>query len=692
MVNHQSTLKNHQRITNQRSKICNPPRLIVIVAMLAGGGVLLVGQAPQTPADQQSPLPTFRAAVEAVQVSVIVTDSEGSPVKGLTQDDFEIFENRVPRPIVAFAAVDIPIERAERALAEPDVLGNDRPPGRLYVIAFDEISPTSALRARVFLRQFVEKYFGPNDTAAVVLTTQGPRDSGQEFTSNPRLLLHAIDRFGGHNDGIPGVLREKNFIGDFRTLMAFMATLPGARKTMIYVSEGFPVDAYDVVDARPARFGGLFSEVDTNFVEALSFATRNNIVIYTIDPRGLTSGFTDAGPAEPALFGAAQDGGARRPVEPGTDAAFQAATAALDNRIVMGGLAAVTGGFALTGSNNYDYAFERMVRENSSYYVLAFNSGAPRDGRYVPIEVRVKRPGLQVRSMEGYVAPRGRPQELRRPRTVLAAVWDAVASAVTTSGVSMRVSAAPFRDRDGGKNATVAITLEIAPDKLNLVEQDGAYRGVLEILFATTDVKNKRWPIWRHRAALALKPETYERVSHGAIRVLSQLSLPEGRYQIRSSAGGAALAGGVVYDVVVPDFRDDFSLSGIAVTSSQAGETFTFTPHKKLDMTFPAPPTTAREFSRDDKLSLYAEAYENRRKPHAVTLTIELRGEGDTVVDSHVMERKSADKPKQASIYAFTPNLDLETVSPGRYVIRVVARSSLDRNKSVSRDVPFSVR
>jgi hypothetical protein len=294
--------------------------------------------------------------------------------------------------------------------------------------------------------------------------------------------------------------------------------------------------------------------------------------------------------------------------------------------------------------------------------------------------------------MEGYVAPRGRPQELRRPPTVLAAVWDAVASAVTTSGVSMRAYAAPFRSRDGGKNATVAITLEIAPDRLNLVEQDGAYRGVLEILFATTDVKKKKWPIWRHRAALALKPDTYERVSHGAIRVLSQLSLPEGRYQIRSSAGGAALAGSVVYDVVVPDFRDDFSLSGIAVTSSQASETFTFTPHTKLDMTFPSPPTTAREFSHDDKLTLFVEAYENRKKPHVVSLTIELHDEAGKVLDSHVMERKSADKPKQASVHTFSPNLELETVTPGRYVIRVVARSSLDRNKSVSRDVPFSVR
>ncbi len=70
--------------------------------------------------------------------------------------------------------------------------------------------------------------------------------------------------------------------------------------------------------------------------------------------------------------------------------------------------------------------------------------------------------------------------------------------------------------------------------------------------------------------ALALKPETYERVSTGAMRVLSQLPLPEGRYQLRASAGGAAVAGSVIYDLDVPDFREDFSLSGVALTSSQA--------------------------------------------------------------------------------------------------------------------------
>jgi|SoiMethySBSTD1v2_1073268.scaffolds.fasta_scaffold00234_49 VWFA-related protein len=644
-------------------------RLLVTAAIAAGSGVLLGGQGPQ---DQQAP--TFRSSVEAVQLSVIVTDRDGNPVSGLAEDEFEILENGSPRPITTFAAVNIPIERTERGLAEKDVLSNDGPPGRLYVIALDQMSSLSALRAHAILRRFVEQFFGPNDTAAVVLTTGGLSDSGQEFTSNPRLLMDAINRFDGGTSDMSDRLREKNFIGDFKSLMAFMTTLRGARKAMIFVSESIPVDAYDVVDRGRARFGGLFSEVDTDWIDALSFATRNNIAIYPIDPRGLTTGIT----------GESEDG------------STVASGPSLDDRLVLGGLAAVTGGFALTGSNNYTGAFERLVRENSTYYLLAFNSGVEkRDGRYVRLEVRVKRPGLQVRSTNGYVQPRGRPQgPPRRPSTVLAATWDAVASAITTSGVSMRVYAAPFRGRKNDKEATVTVAVEIAPSKLNLVEQDGAWRGVLEVVFATTDSKNKKkWPIWRHRAALALKPETYERVSHGALRVLCQLPLPEGRYQLRTSAGSAALAGSVVYDLDVPDFRDDFSLSGVALTSAQARETFTFSPHPQLDVAMPGPPTTAREFSRDDTLTLFAEGYENRKKPHTITFSISLRDDGGRILGSHVIERQALEKPKQVSVYAFAPNLSLEEVPPGRYALHVEAHSSLDnRKKSVTRDIPFSVR
>jgi VWFA-related protein len=632
-----------------------------VIAGLAGGTAVLRGA--QQPPPQP---PTFRAGVEAVSISVVVTDAEGNPVAGLTQDDFEIVENGVPRPISTFSAVNVPLERTETVIAERDVIGNEQPTGRTWLIAFDDMSAENALRSRHFLRDFIEKYFGPQDTAAVVLTTRGPRDSGQEFTTNTRLVLNAIDRFsGGDTDG--GRMRERNFVGDFRALMSFLATLPGGRKAMIFVSEDIPVDPYQVMTYRGGRLGRMFSSVDPEFLDAISYATRNSIAVYPIDPRGLTTTLSEAGSFD---------------------------TSGLDARGNLNGLAQLTGGFALVGSNNYEGAFERIIKENSTYYVLGFSSALEeRDGRYVDVQVRVRRPGLQVRSTSGYVAPRNAPVVPKRPTTTLAAVWDAVASAVTTSGVPMRVYAAPFRGKSKGKEATVAITIEMAANRLNLVEKDGAHRGEMEIIFAVTDSKSRKYPIYRHRATVALRPDTYERVNQSALRVLSELPLKEeGRYQIRASAGGAALAGSVIYDLEIPDFREDLAMSGVALTSGQAQRTFTVTPHQKLDAGLPFAPTTAREFSQEDTVALFAEVYENRKKQHTITFTVQLLDEKGTLVGTQTLERRSVDKPKEVSVHAFSPNLTLAEVPPGRYRLHVDVTSSLDRKKNLTRDIPITVR
>jgi hypothetical protein len=201
----------------------------------------------------------------------------------------------------------------------------------------------------------------------------------------------------------------------------------------------------------------------------------------------------------------------------------------------------------------------------------------------------------------------------------------------------------------------------------------------------------RRHPIHRHRAAIALKPETYERVSRGALRVHSELPLPEGRYQVRASVGGAAVAGSVVYDVAVPDFRDDFAVSGIALMSEAASQTLTVSPHASLAVDFPEPPTTAREFSREDVVTLFAELYENRKKPHTITFTMELRDHSGKVLAGDTTARR-ADAPTRASVYTFSPRLTLDTVPPGRYVIHVEARSSLDGRKSQTRDISITVR
>src|SRR5205085_8867583 len=103
-----------------------------------------------------------------------------------------------------FSTVDIPVERPSRfaLLGRPvvnDVRSNRQAfAGRVYVIVLDDqnISPMRTLQTRKQAREFVQKYLGANDVAAVV-STSGRTDAAQEFTSEPQLLLAAIDKFYG---------------------------------------------------------------------------------------------------------------------------------------------------------------------------------------------------------------------------------------------------------------------------------------------------------------------------------------------------------------------------------------------------------------------------------------------------------------------------------------------------------------
>jgi VWFA-related protein len=205
----------------------------------------------------------FRSRTVVVQIDASVTDADGSPMTGLTARDFEIIEGGRTRDVVSLAEVNLPIPQP-RALpdddtVEPDVATNVHPPGRTFIFAFDEIGPDRALRMRHVLRDFLAQHFGPDDQAAVALLGRGLADSGQDFTSNRRLLLQAIDKVSGGfpdpdlspKDGLaltdtrdaknsiecPLSSKTRQLAASLRRLSEFLATLPG-RKVLVPVVEG----------------------------------------------------------------------------------------------------------------------------------------------------------------------------------------------------------------------------------------------------------------------------------------------------------------------------------------------------------------------------------------------------------------------------------------------------------------------
>src|SRR5262245_56779870 len=166
--------------------------------------VLLTLTALTAGAQQQQPspidTPIFRSTVDAIELDAFVVDAEGNPVSDLTADDFEILEEGRPQDITAFAVVNMPIETTTRLVdttVVPDVRTNEQPEGRIYLFAVDEIPSALVPRLRLRLRQFIEKHFGENDTAAIVYVGVGRSTDGQDFTNNRATLLRSIDRLSG---------------------------------------------------------------------------------------------------------------------------------------------------------------------------------------------------------------------------------------------------------------------------------------------------------------------------------------------------------------------------------------------------------------------------------------------------------------------------------------------------------------
>ena len=64
-------------------------------------------------------------------------------------------------------------------------------------------------------------------------------------------------------------------------------------------------------------------------------------------------------------------------------------------------------GFAVTGTGNYRDPFDRIVRESSTYYLLAYTSTNNKiDGKYRRTQINVKRPGVETFYRPGYMARR----------------------------------------------------------------------------------------------------------------------------------------------------------------------------------------------------------------------------------------------------------------------------------------------
>jgi len=694
---------------------------------MAGVVVLLAGSvvtAGQNPPPQRLDSPTFKLQVDYVEVDAVVTDQQGRFVRDLKKEDFQVFEDRKAQMISAFTLVDIPIERYERPLfaaqpIEPDIRTNARPfDGRIYIVVLDDLHVQfqHSRLVRNVMRKFIQEKLGANDLMAVI-HVGGKSENSQEFTGSKRLLLAAVDKFLGKAErpatveayerylatvGTPFAdasdpmvqkrgFDARNTLEELQAIADWFGSVRGRKKSIMFVSEGIDYDIEDVFNKPDA------SMIMDRTRDLIRSATKSNVSIYAIDPRGLT----DMGDLGIELNGVPAGGTTDEVTGETTGGLTEQQMQMLGQRGLQNELrlqhnslrtlAEETGGIAVINTNSFDATFSRIVQDNSSYYVLAYYPPNPkRDGKFHNIQVRVNRPGLTVRARRGYANPSGKLVEpvVNPANKLTTEARAALDSPLPVSGLTLQVFAAPFKGT--APKASVLLGVEMRGRDLQLGAGDK-----LQLSYYALDAKGKYQGGSSDTVTLNLRPETKATIQGTGMRTLSRFDLPPGRYQLRVVANelSTKLVGSVLYDLEVPDFtKGPLVMSGVALTSAASSRVPTVRPDDELKQVLPAAPNGSRTFPVGDDLALFAEIYDNAGgSPHKVNITTTVTADEGKVVFKTEDVRDSSELQGKTGGYGYTTRVPLQGMTPGIYVLKVEARSRLGQGPTTNRQVQFRI-
>jgi VWFA-related protein len=387
----------------------------------------------QAPSQDASQLPSFRAGVNLVRVDVLATDRGGRALDTLTADDFEIRENGVRQAIGSFKRVYLNGNRepggdALRPITSDAIEATEaaREDVRLFAVLLDDyhVKRGSSLWVREQLARWVETQLGPADMIGVMYPLEAMAD--MHLTRDRDLVQVAFRRFAGrkHNYWPENEIEQRYVFrlsaeeiertrtrvtfGAIEALIARLGALKEGRKSLILVTEGF---ANSLPAALVNYHGGLGGpslpgalgrgggpatpdsstffksvDLDEDLREITNLANRQNVSIDPVDPRGL---------------GASEYGGDLPEVDDRTNRMYQQLTTT-----TLRVLAENRDGRAIVNRNDITMAMKQIVSDASAYYLLGYSSTLPAsDGKFHPIDVRVKRSGVELRHRRGYWAP-----------------------------------------------------------------------------------------------------------------------------------------------------------------------------------------------------------------------------------------------------------------------------------------------
>jgi VWFA-related protein len=391
---------------------------------------------------------TFKVSVNLVLVRVVVRDSRGEIVPNLKKEDFQLYDNKKLQAISSFS-VETPQTRTASAVASTSAEGSSSSadavggkavvlPQRFVSMVLDDVHLSMsdvifvrdsakrffealAVGDRVSLNttsgQLTQEFTNDHEKLAKALLGLSPRSFSSQNSqdcpnisyyqadlivnkSDPQALdVAAVDAlvcaFNGDSRMMAGARSLAQSAagravvqGDAETNYAYrhldevvrhLASMPGQR-VMVLVSPGF-----------------ISSTLQSEASEMVDRATRSNIVINTIDARGLYAPDVLGDIADPAT-GAVQTAGYK--------ASYRVAAQSAQQE-VMAQLADGTGGKFFHNRNDVDEAMREAGAAPESSYLLGFSpQNLKIDGRFHTLKVALaSKEKFDIQARHGYFAP-----------------------------------------------------------------------------------------------------------------------------------------------------------------------------------------------------------------------------------------------------------------------------------------------
>ena len=416
----------------------------VVLFFLLPGILPLSSQSPAAQdVSKDAPNPIIRVSTRLVLVDVVVTDKHGQPVLGLQPANFSLTEKSKPQKIAVFtppgqtptpAAPGLPVgvfsNRAEYR----------SPGGPPTVILLDAVNTPleNQTEARVQMLKFAVENFKPG-TEVAVLTLANELGILQDFTTDPRVLQQAFQRYGaqkpGHTDdpaeamkvevsglgvGVAAARvtssmeafqkeelsnvvdhRVEITLAALRALSRILGGIPG-RKNVIWLSAGFPFNLLPEQE--------VSAPVESEF-EASQARMTHCETYGCADP---VSGAENAmNPGRQKVYAgrirdvAAQLAGAQIAIYPVDVRGLEVTpdSTSYSTQQTMKEIAAETGGSAFINRNDIHSGVDRAMADRAASYTIGYYPANKNwDGGYRTVSIKVDREGAEARYRRGYFA------------------------------------------------------------------------------------------------------------------------------------------------------------------------------------------------------------------------------------------------------------------------------------------------